>query len=150
MRDFYPKTLVEVKRQIWIFFIDVGALHLISLKGSYKQAFPFQPCKTPVKASRRYQVVGLVLANQRETGTLSSAKPRRERSLEEVGRTLERKEGNLDVSDCDAPFFFSRETLTTVFSGWKSHSTVVCPFLLLIPLFEKALKPSVFPWILSV
>ncbi len=68
MRDFYPKTLVEVKRQIWIFFIDVGALHLISLKGSYKQAFPFQPCKTPVKASRRYQVVGLVLAPKGRQG----------------------------------------------------------------------------------
>lgn len=38
MRDFYPKTLVEMRRQIWLFFIDVGALHLISLKGSYKQA----------------------------------------------------------------------------------------------------------------
>jgi len=46
--------------------------------------------------------------------------------------TLERKEGT-SMRRIVTRFFFSREKADIGVFGWKSHSTVVCPFLLRLP-----------------
>lgn len=68
-------------------------MHLISLKGSYKQALSSQPCKTPVKAPRRSQVVGQVLALKGGKSIVFRNLGLRKGSLEE--RKRRRTEGAL-------------------------------------------------------
>lgn len=70
----------------------MGALHLGSLKGSYKQALSFQPCKTSSEG------LTAISSGRSSSGThgrqaLPSAHLDLREVLRNVGGTLERKEG---------------------------------------------------------